>query len=410
MQVQEGKEMYSIVYRHSLTGRRVQKAVQVKNKGERTNMEKVKAPLYQGIKQDLLDKIYAGLLKSDAQIPSEKELSEQFKVSRITVRRALEELEEEGFIYRRQGKGTFVSLHIPAMEGAKGKKRTETGKRVIGVIMSHLDSPFQVSLLQSIEKALGKRDCQMMFGLSNGKTKIESELIDRMQLHGVHGLIIYPVDGAFYSEKILRLTMDGFPVVLVDRYLPGINTSCVYSDDRRGGQLLGEYLVSRGHREIALFSQDPKETICLMNRIDGFTNAVLAAGILQKEENIINYMVNCSTSSNPEQYRKNVEIIADFLVVRSEITAVFCTIATFAMNTLWALKQLETGGYGERKLEIVCFDNIEPYQWTEKYPVTYIAHSEVEMGNRAVELVFQLINGKSVENVMIPCELMIHGQ
>ena len=44
MQVQEGKEMYSIVYRHSLTGRRVQKAVQVKNKGERTNMEKVKAP------------------------------------------------------------------------------------------------------------------------------------------------------------------------------------------------------------------------------------------------------------------------------------------------------------------------------------------------------------------------------
>lgn len=119
--------MYSIVYRHSLTGRRVQKAVQVKNKGERTNMEKVKAPLYQGIKQDLLDKIYAGLLKSDAQIPSEKELSEQFKVSRITVRRALEELEEEGFIYRRQGKGTFVSLHIPAMEGAKGKKRTETG-------------------------------------------------------------------------------------------------------------------------------------------------------------------------------------------------------------------------------------------------------------------------------------------
>ena len=388
MQVQEGKEMYSIVYRHSLTGRRVQKAVQVKNKGERTNMEKVKAPLYQGIKQDLLDKIYAGLLKSDAQIPSEKELSEQFKVSRITVRRALEELEEEGFIYRRQGKGTFVSLHIPAMEGAKGKKRTETGKMVIGVIMSHLDSPFQVSLLQSIE----------------------SELIDRMQLHGVHGLIIYPVDGAFYSEKILRLTMDGFPVVLVDRYLPGINTSCVYSDDRRGGQLLGEYLVSRGHREIALFSQDPKETICLMNRIDGFTNAVLAAGILQKEENIINNMVNCSTSSNPEQYRKNVEIIADFLVVRSEITAVFCTIATFAMNTLWALKQLETGGYGERKLEIVCFDNIEPYQWTEKYPVTYIAHSEVEMGNRAVELVFQLINGKSVENVMIPCELMIHGR
>lgn len=370
-------------------------------------MEKVKAPLYQTIKQDLLDKIYTGLLKADTQISSEKELSEQFKVSRITVRRALEELEEEGFIYRRQGKGTFVSPQLPVLEGMEGKK-TEIGKRVIGVIMSHLDSPFQVSLLQSIEKALGKRDCQMMFGLSNGKTKIESELIDRMKFHGVHGLIIYPVDNAFYSEKILRLTMDGFPVVLVDRYLPGINTSCVYSDDRRGGQLLGEYLVSRGHQEIALFSQDPKETICLMNRIDGFHNAVLAAGVLQKGENAMTDMENCSTSSNPEQYRKNVEKIVRFLTIRPEVTAVFCTIATFAMNTVWALRQMEAQSGAERKLEIVCFDNIEPYQWTQEYPITYIAHSEVEMGNRAVELIFQLIKGKRVDNVIIPCELIVN--
>lgn len=366
-------------------------------------MEKGKAPLYQGIKQDLLDKIYAGLLRPDAQIPSEKELSEQFKVSRITVRRALEELEEEKFIYRRQGKGTFVSPDIPCPEMGEGTAVSSSGKFIIGVIMSHLDSPFQVSLLQSIEKALGKRDCQMMFGLSNGKTKIESELIERMLLHGVHGLIIYPVDGAFYSERILRLTMDGFPVVLVDRYLPGINTCCVYSDDRRGGQLLGEYLVSRGHRNIALFSQDPRETICLMNRIDGFNNAVLAAGILQKEEDSLTDMMNCSTSSNPEQYKKNVERIAGFFAERPEITAVFCTIATFAMNTIWALRKLN------RKIEIVCFDNIEPYQWTEDYPVTYIAHSEVVMGNRAVEMAVQLIQGEKAENVVVPCELNVYS-
>lgn len=367
-------------------------------------MEKGKAPLYQGIKQDLLDKIYAGMLKPDTQIPSEKELSEQFKVSRITVRRALEELEEEGFIYRRQGKGTFVSSDISCQGNHEEMTIACSGKWIIGVIMSHLDSPFQVSLLQSIEKALGKQDCQMMFGLSHGKTKIESELIERMLLHGVHGLIIYPVDGAFYSEKILRLTMDGFPVVLVDRYLPGINTCCVYSDDRKGGQLLGEYLVSRGHREIALFSQDPRETICLMNRIDGFTNAVLAAGILQKEEDALTDMMNCSTSSNPEQYKKNVERIAEFFADRPEITAVFCTIATFAMNTIWALKKLN------RTMEIVCFDNIEPYQWTEDYPVTYIAHSEVVMGNRAVEMVLQLIRGEKTENVVIPCELNVYAK
>ena len=42
-------------------------------------------------------------------LPSERELSETFKVSRITVRQALKELEARGLIYKLQGKGTFVS-------------------------------------------------------------------------------------------------------------------------------------------------------------------------------------------------------------------------------------------------------------------------------------------------------------
>lgn len=65
-------------------------------------------PLYLQIKEYLINEIKAGNFQPDQRIPSERELSEQFKVGRMTVRQALLELAHEGKIYTRMGKGTFV--------------------------------------------------------------------------------------------------------------------------------------------------------------------------------------------------------------------------------------------------------------------------------------------------------------
>ena len=364
-------------------------------------MNSEKKPWYLQIKDYLLNEITEKRLQEGDMLPSEKELSEKFQVSRITVRRAMAELEQENIISRYPGKGTFVSskqsVSMVQEKSGQSKKRTPY---LIGVIMSHLDSPFQVSLLQSLETAIGKRGYQLMFGLSHGKHKIENELIDRMREHGVDGLIIYPVDGAFYSEKILQMNMEGFPVVLVDRYLPGVNTCSVYSDDRKGGQMLGEYLVNKGHKRIALFSQNPENTVCLMNRIEGFRYALLCAGIPYREEDCIENLVNCSVNQEPQQYEKNIEIIEEFLKNHSDITAVYCTIATFAMNTLCAIRNLK------KDIEIVCFDNVEPYQWTEKLFIPYISHPETEMGTKAVESLIKLLEGENPQSIIIPCELV----
>lgn len=66
-------------------------------------------PLYFQIKSRLLEAIESGALKSGDRVPSERELTTQFAVSRMTARQALTELETQGYLYRVQGKGTFVS-------------------------------------------------------------------------------------------------------------------------------------------------------------------------------------------------------------------------------------------------------------------------------------------------------------
>lgn len=66
-------------------------------------------PLYYRIKQDLLVAIDEGRLQPGDRVPSERELTERYGVSRMTARHALAILEQEGFLRRVQGKGSFVA-------------------------------------------------------------------------------------------------------------------------------------------------------------------------------------------------------------------------------------------------------------------------------------------------------------
>jgi GntR family transcriptional regulator len=72
-----------------------------------------KVPLYYQISQNLRALIESGELQPGESVPSEWELSDLYGVSRLTVRRALDELSREGWLTRRHGVGTFVAA--PAM-------------------------------------------------------------------------------------------------------------------------------------------------------------------------------------------------------------------------------------------------------------------------------------------------------
>lgn len=66
-------------------------------------------PLYGQLAEVLQQEINAGIYPAGAQLPTEQELGARYKVSRVTVRKALEILTEGGYLNRRPGKGTFVT-------------------------------------------------------------------------------------------------------------------------------------------------------------------------------------------------------------------------------------------------------------------------------------------------------------
>ena len=72
-------------------------------------MSQIQLPMYYRIEQGILEQIRAGLLQAGEQLPTEAELAERNNVSRITAKRALDDLVHQGLAYRQQGKGTFVA-------------------------------------------------------------------------------------------------------------------------------------------------------------------------------------------------------------------------------------------------------------------------------------------------------------
>jgi GntR family transcriptional regulator len=76
-------------------------------------------PLYNQIAESLLDQIESGRLAPGSRLPPERELSEMLQVNRMTLRQALQLLERQGLVIRRQGDGTYVA--DPKIERQAGR-------------------------------------------------------------------------------------------------------------------------------------------------------------------------------------------------------------------------------------------------------------------------------------------------
>ena len=74
-----------------------------------TDLSQLKLPMYYRIQKAILEQIQDGQLRPGGLLPSEAELAQQYQVSRITAKRALDDLVRLGRAYRQQGRGTFVA-------------------------------------------------------------------------------------------------------------------------------------------------------------------------------------------------------------------------------------------------------------------------------------------------------------
>ncbi len=117
-------------------------------------------PLYYQLVELLKNQIETHLLAND-KLPSERELEKKYGVSRTTVRLALQELENEGYIYRRHGKGTFVSDLTKQTANLAGvysftEEMKKIGKRPQTRVLSFEQEGADKRLARALQLSLGE--------------------------------------------------------------------------------------------------------------------------------------------------------------------------------------------------------------------------------------------------------------
>ncbi|GGD49454.1 GntR family transcriptional regulator [Paenibacillus nasutitermitis] len=360
-----------------------------------THSEK-RIPLYIQLRSFVLEQIRQGVWNKNDQLPTEHELAAKFNVSRITVKNALQQLVKEGLIYRIQGKGTFLSAPGVGEKTIYTEETSEdsTGgaKKTIAFLMPRLQNAFTAHILGGIEEVLVQAGYNLLFFKTNDSQEQERERVRQALRLGVKGLIVFPVDGEHYNEELVQLTLSRFPLVLIDRDMPGIAANCVYSDHSGGAYEATRHLLGMGHRHIAYIASGKSGTTSVEERLSGFEKALAEAGITSAP----GYRV---TDASPS-------VIEAFLEERQLPTAIFAENSGTGYEIMKTAAML--GIKVPEQLSVVFFDDVE-YGAMWAVPPTVVIQQDQLIGQEAARLLLSVIANPMQERrkIVLPTKLLV---
>ncbi|WP_261306183.1 GntR family transcriptional regulator [Paenibacillus andongensis] len=364
-------------------------------------------PLYLQIQEHFKQLIQLGAMEENDKFPTEKQLMEQFGVSRMTVSNALTQLAKDGWIYRIPGRGSFVSpeARSEAIESLENKQldsldviepdERASSRKMIGFVLPLLEDFFAIRLLKGIHSVLANTDYYVSIVLTHNNKEREKEAIQELIKNGAAGLIIFPNDAETYNEEILVLKLRKFPFVLIDRYLPGFDTHCVCSDNWMSAQLAVNHLWELGHRDIAICSDISIHTMTVDERIRGYMEALKQKGS----------MINPALIVTDFQLTDTIPIekhpLYHYLKYRTA-TAFITLNLKLGMNIADMVEKL--GMKVPRDLSILTYDN--PSSAIDEKPTfTHIDQHELEIGAKSAELLLRLLNNQ--ESVTEPNKVIV---
>lgn len=363
-------------------------------------------PRYLNIYQVLCAEMEKGLYPPGSLLPTEKELCSRFGVSRITGKRALDMLAQEKRIVRIRGKGSIAwDASGQAVSAPIGKPQ------LFGLILPDFSETYGKKILYGMEEACLANNCFYVMRRSCGSLEMERKAVEDMLNLGISGIVIMPLHGEYYNNSILRLIIEGFPLVVIDRHYPGINGHFIGTDNIACANAATEYLLSLGHRKIAWVAPSLINTSTLKERVRGFSDTMTKHGLpLNRNLWFTKLESTLPQSGTWENLQDDKRRLARHLRDNPEITAVFASEYYIAMLVEAAAKEI--GLRIPEDLSVLCFDSDTGFGGAHQ--MTHIEQQEMEIGRNAINLLLQILRDCKVENgntaiqrIILPGKLVI---
>ena len=336
---------------------------------------------YEEVYRWLLAYIDENRFSENQKLPSENALCSRLKMSRDTIRRAIDLLIQEGLVYTVKGSGTyFYRDKILQHEVYSGN-----GRETIGLILQGQNPDADVSMISGLRSVLSEEDVELRIFLTDNLFYNERRCLQTVIHQNFSGFIVDGVKASimnpnvdcykeFYRKKI--------PMIFHDNYYKDLNYPKVIMDDQRCSDELVGRLIDAGHRKIAgFFIQDNYQGV---EKLRGMVKAMQKRNVEFNDH----YIRLCISA---EAHKQNyVRSIIKFIKTIPECTAIVCCNYIICCLVQQALSQM--GKTVPEDYSLVCFD-YTGRNW-QANPVTCSMEQGYEMGRQMAIRLMQMIRNQ----------------
>lgn len=301
---------------------------------------------------------------------------EEKKISKELIKKVQDYIDEVGYV-----------PHYTARSLRTGKTN------VIGLIVEDISNQFFANVARHIEEYAEEKGYRILYCSSENDTKKSNDLIRMFRDRRVDGYIITPSPDT--EQSINELLNEGSPVVLIDRYLPGVKTNTVTVDNEKGTYDSIKHLIAQGYKNIAFVTVESNQTQ-MQARLKGYKKAIDEAGYKQ----IVNQIPFLENSQS-----KAVQI-SQFLKSNKSIDAVFFATNYLGISGLEALK-INRSNIG-KDIAVISFDDHDLFRLYNP-TITAVAQPIAEMTKQAMNTLLKQMNSNTLtaKKIVVRSDLII---
>jgi GntR family transcriptional regulator of arabinose operon len=351
-------------------------------------LEESFSSLHDLLYQNLRRLIHTGRWPTNSLVPSETAMAKHLKISRSTVRLALQRAELEGFIRRVPGKGTFVAF-------SRESNGCQTGSIAFITPYQPL-SEWGHGALIGAEREARARGYRIIY-CGRNEDQRDVQLLHEQQDDSISGILLWPEARTSMTQDELKSYRQlHIPVVLMDRPIEGLEYDCVTCENYAGASMLMLHLVELGHNRIVFLTHRYTQLLTVSERFRAYEDVMREANLSPSKPWLI------GDGFQEIQERRILDTDSDAAAlemmqfIRYFREATPRPTAVFALNDIIAILAMRAatllGIRVPAELSIVGFDNM-PFSACLEVPLTTAAQDTLAIGRQAAHLLIKRIEG-----------------
>jgi LacI family transcriptional regulator len=277
-------------------------------------------------------------------------------------------------------------------------KSLRVGKsKVIAMLVEGIDDPFFSSITRIVEKEMSRKGYKTFFASTENDPELTEDLIRVFRDAQVDGYIIVPPPDI--EDSLISLIKDKVPMVLFDRYFPGLETCNVIVNNFQGTYDAMQHFFKLGYKHIGFVTLDSSQ-IQMAERLKGYKKAM-------REKHLSTCVQKISFGLRQDQ-KKITNIIKGFLVKNNHLEAVLFATNYLSINGLEATRILKIKIPDD--MAVIGFDDNAHFPLFSP-AITAIAQPIKELSGQVVKQLITRLNGQEAQvpnkTIVLPTKLIV---